>query len=125
MRSKSALTSRAVRCGVPLKTMCSRKCVTPETPGVSSRLPVLTKNPSATERAAGLVSPTRTRRLGSVWVWYCMSLTHFASCFSGHAIGAVDTNLTSLHPQRLGPQRHDGEIPRRHLPDVGHDPLRR
>jgi hypothetical protein len=37
--------------------MCSRKCVTPQTSGVSSRAPVRTKKPSATERADGLVSP--------------------------------------------------------------------
>ena len=52
MLSKSRLTSSAVRRGVPLNTMCSRKCVTPETSGPSSREPVRTKNPRATERAA-------------------------------------------------------------------------
>ena len=75
MRSKSRLTSRAVRRGVPLKTMCSRKWVTPDTSGVSSREPVRTKKPSATDRADGLVSPMICRPLGRTCAveWHCVS----------------------------------------------------
>src|SRR5262245_53427609 len=68
MRSKSALTSRALRRGVPLKTMCSRKCVTPLTSGVSLRAPVRTKKPRATERAERLVSPMISKPLSRTWL---------------------------------------------------------
>src|SRR5437763_9034765 len=74
MRSKSRLTSRAVRRGVPLNTMCSRKWVTPDTAGVSSRAPVRTKKPRAADRADGLVSPMTCRPLDNVWLWKGMSL---------------------------------------------------
>src|SRR5207253_711261 len=79
MRSKSRFTSSALRRGVPLNIMCSRKCDTPETSGVSSRLPVRTKNPTATDRAAGLVSPISCNPLGSLCEWNGMS---FPLCVS-------------------------------------------
>src|SRR4051812_20223981 len=101
MRSKSRLTSRALRRGVPLKTMCSRKGVTPETSGVSSREPVRTKKPRATERADGLVSPISCRPLGSVWVWKG----------TGNLLWARET-ASGLRAdfERLGAERHDGEV---------------
>src|SRR5436190_1730874 len=64
MRSKSRLTSNGVRRGVPLNTMCSRKCETPDSADVSSRAPVRTKKPTAMERADGLRSPMMVRPLG-------------------------------------------------------------
>src|SRR4051812_31219182 len=93
MRSKSRLTSRAVRCGVPLKTMCSRKWLTPETSGVSSRAPVRTKKPREAERAEGLLSPMRVRPLASVWRW-----------------NGMRTVLLFRDRQRLGAERDDGEV---------------
>ncbi len=67
MRSKSRFTCSAVRVGVPLNIMCSRKCDTPASAGVSSRDPVRTKNPTATDRAAGLVSPMICNPFGNLW----------------------------------------------------------
>src|SRR4051812_13655098 len=69
MRSKARLTSRAVRRCEPLNAMCSRKCDTPDTSGVSSREPVRTKKPRATDRAEGLGSPMICRPLASLWLW--------------------------------------------------------
>src|SRR5207253_9917800 len=69
MRSKSRFTCSAERRGVPLNIMCSRKCDTPLSAGVSSRDPVRTKNPTATDRADGLVSPISCSPLGSLCEW--------------------------------------------------------
>ena len=56
MRSKSRLTSSAVRRSVPLNTMCSRKWLTPISSRGSSRAPVFTKKPTAAVCESGLVS---------------------------------------------------------------------
>src|SRR5262249_31425144 len=51
----------------------SRKCETPQTSVLSSREPVLTKKPTATDCAAGLSSPMMVRPLGRVWWWKVMA----------------------------------------------------
>ena len=63
--SKSRLTSNAVRRGVPLKTMCSRKWLTPATWSLSSRLPARTKKPAAMDAAVGVTSATIVSWLSS------------------------------------------------------------
>ena len=65
-RSKSRLTATASRRGVPLKVMCSRKCETPASSLDSSRLPVLTKKPAATECARSFSSAMTWSPLSSV-----------------------------------------------------------
>ncbi len=71
--SNSRLTSAALRRSLPLNIMCSRKWLTPEIGGVSSREPVRTKNPAAIDAAAGLTSATtfkplsRTALLNSIY----------------------------------------------------------
>ena len=53
--SNTRFTSSDECRAVPLKTMCSRKWLTPEMASVSSREPVRTKKPRATDRADRLV----------------------------------------------------------------------
>ena len=61
MPSNSSEISIAEWRSVPLNSRCSRKCETPACAGVSSRDPVLTQSPRATERTEGTTSVT-TRR---------------------------------------------------------------
>ena len=61
-------------CGVPLKVMCSRKCETPASSLDSSRLPVLTKNPAATECAWSFSSAMTSSPLSSVVWWNCIGV---------------------------------------------------
>src|SRR5436190_789151 len=99
MRSKSRLTSRAERRGVPLKTMCSRKWLTPATSGVSSREPVRTKKPMAVDRADGLVSPIIFRPLSSTWLWKGM---HHDPCRVRQVFADAPEPLTlTIHAVRL------------------------
>src|SRR4051812_48798236 len=107
MRSKSRLTSKADRRSLPLKAMCSRKCDTPDTSGVSSREPVRTKKPSATDRADGLVSPMMVRPLASLWLWKGMALISPDSGGDG---------------QRGGAERDDAEVHGRVAAKVLEDP---
>ena len=51
-----AIDRQGIARGVPLNVMCSRKCETPASSLDSSRLPVLTKNPAATECACSFNS---------------------------------------------------------------------
>ncbi len=68
-----AVDRERVAPGVPLKTMCSRKCETPATSVASSRLLALTKKPEATEWAWSFTSAmTRSPLSRTVW-WNCMS----------------------------------------------------
>ena len=64
--SKALAMSWAVRRSEPLKSRCSRKCEQPASAAVSSRLPVSTQQPTATERTAGMVSLMTRRPLGRV-----------------------------------------------------------
>src|SRR4051812_15622336 len=52
--------------------MCSRKCDTPATSADSSRLPVLTKNPEATDRAWSFSSAMTWRPLSRTVWWNCI-----------------------------------------------------
>src|SRR5438876_2322198 len=140
MRSKSQLTSRAVRCGVPLKTMCSRKWVTPQISGVSSREPVRTKKPKATERAEGLVSAMTCRPFGND---VCSNATRILLTFSLLCVFASlrgflcqriprkdaktrrKTEGLGFQREGLGSQRHDGVVARRMASHVIDDSLRR
>src|SRR5437016_3169018 len=61
MASNDSAMSRALRVFVPLNSRCSRKCDEPLIRGSSSREPVCTQNPRATERTPGIRSVT-TRR---------------------------------------------------------------
>ena len=63
--SKSSEISIAECRSVPLNSRCSRKCETPACAGVSSRDPVLTHIPRATERTEGTSSVTTRRPLSS------------------------------------------------------------
>src|ERR1700686_5024018 len=60
------LTSSAECFSFPLNAMCSRKWLTPETLVVSSRAPVRTKKPAATESTVGFSSATMESPLSSV-----------------------------------------------------------
>src|SRR5262249_5807225 len=117
MRSKSRLTSSALRRGVPLKTMCSKKCVTPDSSGASSREPGRTKKPSATERAEGLVSPMICRPLDSFWLWKGMLWPPLR-----RRAGLADAFWDR---ERLGPKRHDAEVARRVAAQMADDGLGR
>ena len=67
MPSKSSEISIAEWRSVPLNSRCSRKCETPACAGASSREPVRTQRPSATERTEGTTSViTRRPPLSSV-----------------------------------------------------------
>ena len=67
--SKRSEISIAEKRAVPLNSRCSRKCETPAWAGVSSREPVRTQSPSATERTEGTSSvTTRTPEPNSVRV---------------------------------------------------------
>src|SRR5262245_55458692 len=128
MRSKSRLTSSAVRRGVPLNTMCSRKCDTPETSDVSSRAPVRTKKPSATDRADGLVSPMICRPLGKVWLWngtgFLLGPRYRVPRTEDSVRGPTDRSLGEdvlLQLKQLRPQRDDGEVARRVAAQVADD----
>src|SRR5437868_1012212 len=138
MRSKSRLTSKALRRGVPLKTMCSRKCVTPQTSGVSSRAPVRTKKPTAADLADGMVSPMSCRPLGRVWWWKGIMTSipknpgsprpESARGASANApledSGRGEPGLSSYF-ERLRPQRDDAKVLRREPLQVVEDRLRR
>ena len=50
----------------PLKRRCSRKCEHPASAAASSRLPLSTQQPTATDRTDGMVSLMTRRPLGSV-----------------------------------------------------------
>src|SRR4051794_38012100 len=52
--------------------MCSRKCDTPATSADSSRLPALTKNPEATDRAWSFSSAMTWRPLSRTVWWNCI-----------------------------------------------------
>src|SRR3954466_11112512 len=52
--------------------MCSRKCDTPATSADSSRLPALTKNPEATDRAWSFSSAITWRPLSRTVWWNCI-----------------------------------------------------
>ena len=57
---------------VPLKSRCSRKCVTPALEGVSSRDPAPIQKPSATERTLGMRSViTRWPESSSLNSYFC------------------------------------------------------
>ena len=64
--SKAWAMSWAVRRSDPLKSRCSRKWEQPASATVSSRLPVSTQHPTATERTDGMVSLMTRRPLGRV-----------------------------------------------------------
>src|SRR5262249_31503367 len=98
--------------------MCSRKWLTPHTSGVSSREPVRTKNPTATERADGLDSPISSRPLGRVCLWKGIDwvLTERR--------GRRETKRSG-HPERLRADGHDAELLRRVALQVVGDPLAR
>src|SRR3954463_5743717 len=114
MRSKSRFTSKALRRGVPLNTMCSRKCDTPHSAGISSRDPVRTKKPMATERAEGATSPMMVRPLGRVWFWniyFALYSQRAAYEVSGRRSAyLVRGSFNSGYVQRRRPQRHHGEV---------------
>ncbi len=59
--STASAISRALRCGVPLKSRCSRKCEAPAMVSGSSTEPVPTQNPRLTERTSGMCSVTTVR----------------------------------------------------------------
>ena len=54
---------------MPLKSRCSRKCEQPASGSSSSREPVSTQHPTATERIDGMDSVITLRPLGSVESW--------------------------------------------------------
>ena len=58
MASKVSSISSELKRSVPLNSRCSRKCDSPACAGVSSRDPVRTQKPSATERTPGTRSVT-------------------------------------------------------------------
>src|SRR5689334_19005177 len=115
MRSRSRLTAKASRRSLPLKIMCSRKCVTPETSGVSSRAPVRTQNPSATDRAEGMVSPRSRRPL--TWLAGCLICYLRLSVFIGGSF------LLQFQGRRA--QGDDGKVVRRITADMLDDAFRR
>src|SRR5436305_13494729 len=91
--------------------MCSRKWVTPQTSGVSSRDPVRTKKPRAADRADGLVSPMIRRPFASVWLWKGM----------GWFLVGLAVVGGPVRGQRLGPEGDDAEVPGRAAPQVADD----
>ncbi len=56
--SRRSAISIAEKRSVPLNSRCSRKCERPAWAGVSSREPVRTQSPSATDRTEGTSSVT-------------------------------------------------------------------
>ncbi len=64
--SNASAISRALKRSEPLNSRCSRKWLQPASTGVSSRLPVSTQQPIATERTDGMVSVITRSPLGRV-----------------------------------------------------------
>src|SRR5262245_42535279 len=95
--------------------MCSRKCDTPDSVGISSREPVLTKKPTATERADGLISPTMVRPLARTCLWNDINESPKNS---GTAVSEHSTALNG-EPQGILAQRDDRKIARRVFSHVG------
>ena len=76
--SKVSEMRRAGQVSDPLKSRCSRKCEAPASISVSSRLPVSTQHPMATERVDGM--------------WWVMRRRPFGSVVSSCSIGCDDRN---------------------------------
>ena len=66
IESKVSETSRAESFSEPLNRRCSKKCETPASLGISSRVPVSIQQPRATERSEGMGSEITRSPLGSV-----------------------------------------------------------
>ena len=62
--------SSAERVSVPLKTRCSIRCEMPPRASGSTREPVSTQIPTATERTCGIASVTMRMPLGSTLLRY-------------------------------------------------------
>ena len=74
IESTSRAMSSAVRCVVPLNTMCSTKCEMPLTSGSSLREPAFSQIPIETERMWSICSVMTVSPLGRTSRWIIRSV---------------------------------------------------